>query len=318
MPIAIITGVTGQDGLYLSELLLDNRYKVVGIVRDVQMAEKSLPINLRKSIELVEWDMFDVPQLIDIIRHYAPKEFYNFAAYSSGAGMFDEATSIGEINGLAVTRILEAIRTVDSNIRFCQASSSEIFGESIESPQSETTPFHPRSPYGAAKLYAHNMIHIYRQRYGLFACSAILYNHESPRRGLDFVTRKISHQVAKIKLGLATELSLGNLEARRDWGFAGDYVYAMWQMLQMPEAEDYVISSDKTHSVRELCECAFSHVGLDYKDYVRDDVNAYRPIEEFQLVGDSQKARNKLGWTPKVGFHDLVGAMVDADLKLLA
>ena len=317
MATAIITGVTGQDGSYLAELLIGKGYQIIGAVRDVQKSEKLLPINLAGNIELVEWDMLDQGKMIDVLSRYHPDELYNFAAYSSGSGMFDDAIGIGEVNGLSVTRMMEAIRTVDSSIRFCQASSSEIFGEPIETPQSETSPSRPRSPYGAAKLYAHSMVHIYRQTYGLFACSAILFNHESQRRGLGFVTRKVTHEVAKIKLGLATGLSLGNLEARRDWGFAGDYVYAMWQMLQMPEADDYVISSGKTHSVRELCECAFSHVGLDYKDYVCEDVNVYRPTEKFQLVGDSTKARNKLGWTPKIGFQDLIAGMVDADVQLL-
>jgi GDPmannose 4,6-dehydratase len=255
--------------------------------------------------------------MIEVLAECRPTEIYNFAAYSSGAGMFDDPVGIGEVNGLAVARILEAIRAVDTNIRFCQASSREIFGEAIESPQTEATPTNPRSPYGAAKLYADAMIKIYRQRYGLFACSAILFNHESPRRGLEFVTRKITHEAAKIKLGLTKELHLGNLDAQRDWGFAGDYVRAMWLMLQQERAEDYVVATGKAHSVRELCEFAFSRLGLDYRDYVREDVLAFRPAETALLVGSAAKAKQNLGWEPEVEFRELVHMMVDADLQTL-
>ncbi len=272
---------------------------------------------MSSSVELVEWSMLEQFHMMEVLAEYRPTEIYNFAAYSSGAGMFDDSVGIGEVNGIAVARILEAIRTVDTRIRFCQASSSELFGEALESPQSEITPFRPRTPYGAAKLYAHSMIRIYRQHYGLFGCSAILFNHESPRRGLGFVTRKITHEAVKIKLGLATELRLGNLDARRDWGFAGDYVRAMWLMLQQLHADDYVVATGETHSVRELCEIAFERLGLDYRDYVKEDAVWYRPVEAVQLVGCSTNAKNQLGWVPEVRFREMVSMMVDADLQLL-
>jgi GDPmannose 4,6-dehydratase len=316
MKTALITGITGQDGSYMAELLLNQGYRVVGVVRDPQSMVHSFLPALVKSLPCVVWDMRDQQQITAIIRDYQPTEIYNFAAYSSGAGMFDDAVGMGEVNGLAVARILEAIRTVDSAIRFCQASSSELFGDALESPQSEMTTFRPRTPYGAAKLYGHSMIRIYRQHYGLFGCSAILYNHESPLRSLNFVTRKITQAAAKIKLGLQDELWLGNLDARRDWGFAGDTVHAMWLMLQQEQADDYVVATGKTHSVGELCDCAFGYLGLDYRDHVREDVAMYRPIESVQLVGDSTKAKNQLGWMPKVEFSEMVGMMVDADLQL--
>jgi len=311
---ALITGITGQDGLYLAELLLEKNYRIIGAVRDVHKAAAKLPERLPEAVELVEWDMLDQRKMLDALSHYRPTELYNFAAYSSGAGMYDDPVGIGEVNGLAVTRILEAIRAVDVNIRFCQASSREIFGEAVESPQNELTPTNPRSPYGAAKLYADTMIRIYRQHYGLFACSAILYNHESPRRGLAFVTRKITHEAARIKLGLTKELHLGNLDARRDWGFAGDTVRAMWLMLQHDHADDYVVATGETHSVREFCESAFGYLGLDYRAYVREDASSYRPIEPTILVGNADKAKTVLGWVPKVGFNELVHMMVDADM----
>ena len=246
-----------------------------------------------------------------------PTEIYNFAAYSSGSGMFEDPVGIGEINGLAVTRILEAIREVDINIRFCQASSREIFGEAIQSPQTERTPSNPRSPYGAAKLYADSMIRIYREHYKIFACSAILFNHESPRRGLGFVTRKITHEASRIKLGLAKELHLGNLNALRDWGFAGDTVNAMWLMLQQVHADDYIVATGETHSVREFCECAFGYLALDYRNYVYEDESVYRPVEAAMLVGNIDKTRTALGWKPKVKFNELVHMMVDADMQAL-
>ena len=317
MPTALITGITGQDGSYLAELLLANDYRVIGAVRNIENARKSLPPLLTDSVQLVAWNMLDQHNMTKVLARYRPTEIYNCAAYSSGSGMFNDPVNIGEVNGLAVGRILEAIREVDMNVRFCQASSSELFGETIESPQSEETPFQPRNPYGAAKLYAHSMINIYRRNYGLFACSAILFNHESPRRGLDFVTRKITHEVAKIKLGLVNEIYLGNLDARRDWGFAGDYVRAMWLMLQQPHAEDYVVATGGTHSVRDLCDTAFAHLGLNYHDYVREDAGAYRPTESVQLVGDSTKARKQLGWAPEVGFQEMISMMVDTDLYKL-
>lgn len=318
MTTALITGITGQDGSYLAELLLAKGYRVIGTTRDAKKSVQSLPLSLSGKVELVGWDMLDQEKIANILSQYQPAELYNFASYSSGSGMFDDPVGIGEINGLAVVRILEAIRETDTNIRFCQASSREIFGAALESPQSEMTPVNPRSPYGAAKLYADSMIRIFRQHYGLFACSAILFNHESPRRGLEFVTRKITREAAKIKMGQAKELHLGNLDTMRDWGFAGDFVRAMWLMLQQPQADDYVVATGEVHSVREFCECAFSHLGLDHRDYVRGDSASYRPSEPTLLVGDVRKARNLLGWEPQVSFRDLVTMMVDADLQVLA
>jgi GDPmannose 4,6-dehydratase len=315
---ALITGITGQDGSYAAELLLEKQYRVVGVVRkDIASAARSLMHGLDKKVALIQWDMLDTRRIAEILADMRPDEFYNFAAYSSGAGMYDDVVGIGEVNGLAVTRILEAIRRVDARIRFVQASSSEIFANAQESPQSEETPVCPRSPYGAAKVYADLMIQIYRQRYGLFACSAVLFNHESPRRSSDFVTRKITHEAARIKQGIASELRLGNLSARRDWGYAGDYVRAMWLMLQQPRAEDFVISTGEVHSVREICECAFAHLGLDYRTYVREDPKEYRLVEATQLVGNSSKAHRRLKWRPEVGFTELVTMMVDADLRAL-
>lgn len=318
MKTALVIGLTGQDGLYATELLLSKNYRIVGVVRDVAGAFNKLPQSLVQQLEIVHWDMVNPVKFMEMLARIEPDEVYNFAAYSTGKGMFDDAVSIGDINGLAIARMLDAIRQVDGSIRFCQASSSEMFGEAVASPQSETTPFNPRSPYGAAKLYGHSMIRIYRQHYGLFACSAILFNHESPRRGQDFVTRKIAQGVARIKLGLAREILLGNLESRRDWGFAGDYVRAIWLMLQQSHADDYVLASGQTHSVREFCELAFSHVGLDYRDHVREDAASYRPKESLELVGNAEKARRQLGWKPQVGFRALVNMMVDAELDALA
>ena len=315
---ALITGVTGQDGSYLAEQLLTMGCHVIGAVRNKEIAQARLPVRLKNRVELVAWDMLDQQRMTEVLAAYRPVEIYNFAAYSSGAGMFDDPVGIGEVNGIAVARMLEAIRAVDVNIRFCQASSREIFGAAIESPQTESTLANPRSPYGAAKLYSDAMIRIYRQRYGLFVCSAILFNHESPRRGLEFVTRKITHEAAKIKLGLAKELHLGNLDAQRDWGFAGDYVRAMWLMLQQEQADDYVVATGKAHSVRELCEFAYGHLGLDYCDYVREDASAYRPDEPVLLVGNAAKANRELGWKPEVGFKELVHMMVDADFQRLS
>lgn len=317
MKTALITGVTGQDGSYMAELLLSKGYRVIGAVRDGQKVKKTISSALLSGVEFVPWNMLDQQRMTEVLAEYRPSEIYNFAAYSSGAGMFDEPVEIGEVNGLAVARILEAIRAVDMNIRFCQASSSELFGEAVESPQSESTPFRPRTPYGAAKLYAHWMIQTYRKKYGVFACSAILFNHESPRRGLGFVTRKITHEAAKIKLGLANALHLGNLDARRDWGFAGDSVRAMWMMLLQPHADDYVLATGEAHSVRDWCNVAFEHLGLDYRDYVREDVASFRPNESVQLVGNSDRARKQLGWMNEVGFRELICMMVDADLQLL-
>ena len=317
MVTALITGVTGQDGSYMAELLLSKGYRVVGVVRDIKNFSGFPALRLANNVELVSLDMLDQNRLIEVLKEYQPKEIYNFAAYSSGSGMFDNPVGIGEINGLAISRILEAIRTVDKSIRFCQASSSEMFGNAYNSPQSEGTPFRPRTPYGAAKLYAHSMIGIYRQHYGLFGCSAILFNHESPRRGLNFVTRKITHEAAKIKLGLSNKLYLGNLDSYRDWGFAGDYVRAMWMMLQHQTADDYVVSTNKTHSVRNLCEIVFNYLELNYNDYVQMNKEIYRPDENVQLVGDSTKIRTELNWSPEVEFEEMLSLMVDSDLELL-
>jgi GDPmannose 4,6-dehydratase len=314
---ALITGITGQDGGYLAELLLERGYRAIGIARrNPEEARRALPPELAGRIELVAWDMRDASKLAQILKEYRPAEIYNCAAYSSGSGMYDEPLAIGDVNGLAVARILEGIRGVDAGIRFCQASSSEIFANAAESPQSEATPVCPRSPYGAAKAYADFMVRIYRERYGLFACSAILFNHESPRRGTAFVTRKITRELARIRRGLATELRLGDLSARRDWGFAGDYVRAMWLMLQQARAEDYVVSTGETHSVREFCERAFTQLGMDYRKYVKEDADASRRAETVQLVGNSAKARRLLDWKSETGFPDLVKMMVEADLRV--
>jgi GDPmannose 4,6-dehydratase len=314
-PVALVTGVQGQDGGYMARLLSAEGWHVVGTTRRSEPARAAA---LRaEGVDLVEWDLRDQGRLLELLRTHRPAQIYNFAAYSTGSGMYDEPLAIAEINGLVVTRILEAIREVDPAIRFCQASSSEMFGQPLESPQREETPFNPRSPYGAAKLYGHNIVSIYRSRFDLFACSAILFNHESPYRSLDFVTRKISHSAAAIGLGLASELTLGNLDARRDWGFAGDTVRAMRLMLQAEQAEDYVVATGETHSVRDLCESAFAHVGLDYRDYVRVSAADFRPVEARQLVGDPAKAKRNLGWKPTVGFAELVTMMVDADLERL-
>ena len=316
MTVALITGITGQDGSYLAELLLGEGYRVIGCARDVGNSGR-LPSGLANRVELISWDMRDQRALIDILYRYRPSELFNLAAYSSGAGMFDDPVGIGDINGLAVTRILEAIREVDPMIRFCQASSREIFGEALESPQTETTPCNPRSPYGSAKLYADSMVKIYRQHHGMFACSAILFNHESPRRGMGFVTRKITSEAAKIKLGLVDELRLGNVDTLRDWGFAGDYVRAMRQMLLQQQPDDYVLATGVTHSVREFCECAFECLDLDYRDYVKVDSASYRPSEPVPLVGNSGKARKLLKWELKVSFREMVSMMVESDVNLL-
>jgi GDPmannose 4,6-dehydratase len=313
---ALITGITGQDGSYLAELLLERGYRVVGIVRrETGEALHSLLPALAGRIDLVRWDMRDASSLAKILREYRPGEIYNCAGYSSGSGMYDEPVAMGEVNGLAVAHILEGIRSVDAGIRFCQASSSEVFANASESPQSESTPSSPRSPYGAAKVYADFMVRIYRERHGLFACSAILFNHESPRRSTAFVTRKITHELARIRQGVASELRLGNLSARRDWGFAGDYVRAMWLMLQQPRAEEFVVSTGETHSVREFCELAFARLGMDYRMHVKEEADPHRAAETIQLVGNSAKAQRVLGWRPEKGFDDLVNMMVDADLQ---
>jgi GDPmannose 4,6-dehydratase len=317
MKTALITGIAGQDGSYLAEHLLPQQYRVIGAVRDPEQAKSGLPETLLSKVEFVPWDMRDRHSMVSALRAHRPTELYNFAAYSSGERMHEDPVSMGDINGIAVVRILDAIREVDPAIRFCQASSSEMFGLATQSPQSETTPFNPRSPYGVAKLYAHSMIRLYRERHGLFACSAILFNHESPRRRLEFVTRKVTHTAAKIKLGLADHITLGNLEALRDWSFAGDFVRGMQLILQAKDPSDYVLASGITHSVGELCAQAFEYLELDYRHFVRDDAAAYRPVEPVQLVGDASRARNELGWNPHVHFDALIKMMVDADLALL-
>ena len=317
MPTALITGITGQDGSYLAEFLLSKGYRVVGMVRRSSTINFERIEHIQDQIELVQGDLHDQSSLMDILAEYKPDEVYNLAAQSFVATSWRQPVLTGEVTAIGVTRLLEAVRLTCPQARFYQASSSEMFGKVREVPQKETTPFYPRSPYGVAKVYGHWITVNYRESYGMFAVSGILFNHESPRRGLEFVTRKITYGVAKIKLGLAKELRLGNLEARRDWGYAGDYVRAMWLMLQQDEPEDFVIGTGETHSVREFCEIAFSHVGLDYRDYVVQDPRFFRPAEVDLLVSDPTKARQKLGWAPTVSFEELVKMMVDADLALL-
>ena len=312
---ALITGITGQDGSYLAELLLDKGYRVVGMTRRSSTASNERIAHLVDRIELVQGDLLDQASLVAALVSAAPNEVYNLAAQSFVPTSWNQPVLTGEFTGLGVTRILEAVRQVDPSIRFYQASSSEMFGKVREVPQDERTPFYPRSPYGVAKTYGHFITVNYRESYGLHAVSGILFNHESPRRGLEFVTRKISDGVARIHLGVATEIRLGNLDARRDWGFAGDYVKAIWLMLQQAEPRDYVIASDETHSVRELCEIAFGRVGLDYESYVRVDEANLRPAEVDDLQGNARRARDELGWQPEVGFRELVEMMVDADIE---
>jgi GDPmannose 4,6-dehydratase len=314
---ALITGITGQDGSYLAELLLDQGYEVIGMVRRTSTVNFERIAHLQDRITLVAGDLLDEVSMIHLLRDHRPAEVYNLAAQSFVQTSFSQPVLTGDTTALGVTRLLDAIRIVDPEIRFYQASSSEMFGKVVEVPQSESTPFYPRSPYGVAKLYGHWITINYGESYDLHASSGILFNHESPRRGLEFVTRKITHGVAQIHTGAATELRLGNLDAQRDWGFAGDYVEAMWLMLQQDEPGIYVISTDETHSVREFCELAFAAVGRDYRDHVVQDERFFRPAEVDLLVGDSTHARQTLGWEPKVSFPDLVTMMVEADLALL-
>jgi GDPmannose 4,6-dehydratase len=314
---ALITGITGQDGSYLAEFLLERGYKVIGMVRRTSTVNFARIEHIQGQVELVSGDLLDQGSLIAIVRDYRPQEVYNLAAQSFVPTSWKQPVFTGEVTGLGVTRVLEAIRTVDPEIRFYQASSSEMFGKVREVPQTERTPFYPRSPYGVAKVYGHWITVNYRESYDLFACSGILFNHESPRRGLEFVTRKVTYNVAKIKLGLAETVALGNLDSKRDWGFAGDYVRAMWLMLQQDEPDDYVVGMGETHSVRELCEAAFSHVDLDWQDHVTQDPRFMRPAEVDLLVSDPGKAKRLLGWEPEVSFEELIGMMVDADLELL-
>jgi GDPmannose 4,6-dehydratase len=317
MPKALITGVTGQDGSYLAELLLAKGYEVVGMVRRTSHHSYERIEHLLDRIEVVAADLLDQHSLTVVLQETRPDEVYNLAAQSYVPTSWTQPVLTGEFTALGVTRILEAIRLVHPTARFYQASSSEMFGKVTDTPQREETSFYPRSPYGVAKVYGHWITVNYRESYGLYAVSGILFNHESPRRGIEFVTRKVTDGVARIKLGLARELRLGNLDARRDWGFAGDYVDAMWRMLQQDRPQDYVIGSGETHSVRELVELAFAHVGLDYRQYVVSDPRYYRPAEVDLLLADPSKARRELGWSPKVGFAELVAMMVDADLERL-
>ena len=316
---ALITGVSGQDGSYLAELLLNKGYHVMGTVRSVpNRTHDHLDFDrIPQTVDIIEGDFLGPTSLETLLHKLRPEEIYNLAARASSRDLWTEPTSTGEVNAIAVVRLLDAIHHVDRRIRFVQASSSEVFGNAIEVPQTESTPFHPRNPYGAAKAFGHWITTVYREQRGLFACSCILYNHESPRRGMEFVTRKISRTVAMIKLGLASELRLADLDAMRDWGFAGDYVQAMWLSLQQSTPEDYIVASGETHSVREFCEIAFSHVGLRYEDYVAQDHENVRSPETALLVGNPAKAKCILGWSPTVMFEELVMTMVDADLRSL-
>ncbi len=315
MPTALITGITGQDGSYLAEFLLSQGYQVVGMVRRSSTVTFERIQHIQDAVTIAQGDLHDQSSLVSLIETYRPDEVYNLAAQSFVPTSWSQPVLTGEATALGVTRLLEAIRLVNPKTRFYQASSSEMFGKVREVPQRETTPFYPRSPYGVAKVYGHMITVNYRESYDLFAVSGILFNHESPRRGLEFVTRKITYGAARIKLGLATELRLGNLEARRDWGFAGDYVRGMWMMLQQDAPEDYVLGTGVTHSVREFCELAFAHLGLDYRQYVVQDPRFFRPAEVDLLVADPSKARQKLGWQPTISFEELVKMMVEADLK---
>ena len=315
---AIITGITGQDGSYLAELLLDKGYEVTGIIRRLSHPNFGRIEHLLDRVTLRPADLLDQLSLVRAIEDVQPDEFYNLAAMSFVPASWDQPFLTGEFNAQGVTRVLEAIRVVNSKIKLYQASSSEMFGKVREVPQTEMTPFHPRSPYGVSKVFGHYITVNYRESYGLFACSGILFNHESPRRGLEFVTRKVTDAVARIKLGLADKLYLGNIEAHRDWGFAGDYVRAMWLMLQQPTADDYVVATGISHSVKDLVQVAFAHAGIEWKKYVEVDPNLLRPAEVDHLIGSSDKARKILGWEPSIDFNGLIGMMVDADLKRLA
>ncbi len=314
---ALITGITGQDGSYLAEFLLDKGYQVFGMVRRTSTVRYERIQHIQPDIQLVQGDMGDLSSLITAISSVEPDEVYNLAAQSFVPTSWNQPVFTGDITGLGVTRLLDALRTVNPAIRFYQASSSEMFGKVREVPQRESTAFYPRSPYGVAKVYGHWITVNYRESYDLFTCSGILFNHESPRRGLEFVTRKVTYHVAKIKLELANEIRIGNLDSQRDWGFAGDYVRAMWLMLQQDAPDDFVVATGKTHSVQRLLEVAFGHVGLNWRDYAVQDPRFMRPAEVDLLIGDPAKAREKLGWQPEVGFEELIGMMVEADLKKL-
>jgi GDPmannose 4,6-dehydratase len=314
---ALITGVTGQDGSYLAELLLEKDYDVIGMVRRTSTVNFQRIRHLQDRLTLVQGDLLDQSSLVSIMREHHPEEVYNLAAQSFVPTSWKQPVLTGEFTALGVTRVLEAIRMVDPTIRMYQASSSEMFGKVRETPQSEKTAFYPRSPYGVAKVYGHWISVNYRESYDLFVCSGILFNHESPRRGREFVTRKVTYEAARIKMGLTDALHLGNLDAQRDWGYAGDYVQSMWLMLQQDQPDDYVVATGKTHSVRKLCQEAFSYLELDWRDYVVVDPKFVRPAEVDQLVGDASKASRVLGWQPTVTFSELIHMMVDADLALL-
>ncbi len=317
MPTALITGITGQDGSYLAELLLSKGYRVIGMARRASTVTYERIQHILDDITIIQGDLTDQGSLLSMLEEYKPDEIYNLAAQSFVPTSWNQPVLTGDVTALGVTRILEAIRFINPKIKFYQASSSEMFGKVMEVPQKETTPFYPRSPYGVAKVYSHWITVNYRESFNLFSVSGILFNHESPRRGLEFVTRKISDGVARIKLGMNKDLRLGNLESRRDWGFAGDYVRAMWLMLQQEKPDNYVVGTGETHSVREFCELAFSHVGLDYNQYVLQDHLYYRPAEVDELVSDPRKAGSVLGWEPTMNFRELVQTMVDADLERL-
>ncbi|MGE0026125.1 MAG: GDP-mannose 4,6-dehydratase [Thermoleophilia bacterium] len=318
MPRALITGITGQDGSYLADLLLGKGYEVWGVVRRASTESYERIEHIRDRLQFAQADLLDQPSLVAAIQQAEPDEVYNLAAQSFVPTSWTQPVLTAEFTAVGVTRMLEAIRQVDPSIRFYQASSSEMYGRVMETPQSETTPFYPRSPYGVAKVYGHYITVNYRESYDMYACSGILFNHESPRRGLEFVTRKVTDGVARIKLGLAEHLTLGNLDARRDWGFAGDYVEAMWMMLQQDRATDYVIATGETNTVERLVDLAFEHAGLDRDAFVRTDPSLIRPAEVDLLVGDATKARTELGWEPTVDFEGLVRMMVDADLERLS
>ena len=314
---ALITGITGQDGSYLAELLIAKGYEVYGMVRRSSTENFGRIEHIRDKIKLLQADLLDEFSIISAVKESNPDEIYNLAAQSFVPTSWDQPVLTGEFTALGVTRILEAIRHVNKQIRFYQASSSEMFGKVMEVPQKETTPFYPRSPYGVAKVYGHYITVNYRESYNIFASSGILFNHESPRRGLEFVTRKVTYNAVKIKLGLGDSISLGNLDAKRDWGFAGDYVEAMYLMLQQEKPDNYVIATGETHTVEELVKTAFDYLNLDWKKYVKIDPKFIRPAEVELLIGDSAKAKNELGWSPKYSFEELVKMMVDADYKLL-
>lgn len=314
---ALITGVTGQDGSYLAELLLEKGYKVYGMVRRASTENFERIEHLRGRITIVQADLLDQLSLIGLMEEVEPDEVYNLAAQSFVPTSWTQPTLTGEFTALGVTKMLEAIKLVNRKIKFYQASSSEMFGKVLETPQSETTPFYPRSPYGVAKVYGHFITVNYRESYDMFAVSGILFNHESPRRGLEFVTRKISDSVARISLGMARELRLGNLDAKRDWGYAGDYVEVMWRMLQQKRAEDFVVATGESHTVRDFARIAFDHAGLNWKKYVKVDRKFYRPAEVTRLLGNARKAQRLLGWKPRVSFEGLVRMMVDADIARL-